>query len=157
MSIGSDLPNPEPSPRRKGWDWILWWQVDPVDLDEQVRLYGELGIRQSMRGISVLCLLFSMAMTTLFIVLAANRLDAFSFVDVAIMGALALFIYLGHRWAMIGAMAVWTLEKVVTIASQPITAPIQLLWWALFMHAFYFAFRVEQRRRMPARAPAVTP
>jgi hypothetical protein len=70
------------------------------------------------------------------------------------MGVLSLFINLGHRWAMIGAMVLWTLEKtfVVLVGLGPAHrgAPLvvgQLIWWCIYMHAFYFALRIEQQRR----------
>ncbi len=53
-----------------------------------------------------------MAITSAFVFFGS--FDLTSFVDVAAFGILALFIYLGHRWAIIGAMLLWTVEKVVT-------------------------------------------
>jgi len=33
------------------------------------------------------------------------------------------------------------------MAMTPSTIPTSFIWWALYMHVFYSAFRVEQRRR----------
>jgi hypothetical protein len=64
-----------------------------------------------------------------------------SYVDAVLFGVLALFIYLGHRWAMIAAMVLWILEKgfliVLSItANVPNggSAAMQILWWCVFMH-----------------------
>ena len=58
---------------------------------------------------------------------------------------------------MLTAMAWWTLEKLVGLigafqgpsaaGAQFIT---QVIWWCIYMHAFWMAFRVEQARRKPA-------
>ncbi len=138
---------------KRRWSWLLWWQIDPTELDQQVDQYGSLSLFKSMRGISVCCLLFSLALTALLI--ATGVADRWALVDLVIFAVLAVFIYFGHRWAMAVAMTLWTVEKLVSIADglgggNPGTLVGQVLWWCIFMHAFYFAFRVEQERRRRA-------
>ena len=151
MSIGNEIQRPEEK-RFSAWNWLLWWRIDSVDLDEQVRLYDTLSLNGSMRGISVLLLAFSIVITTIMALFRIVGPDAF--VDVGLMLTLAVFIYFGHRWAMIGAMVIWTLEKALTAFGNPVLALPQLIWWALYMHAFYFAFRIEQKRKALARVAA---
>ena len=143
--------------KKPGLDWILWWRIDQTELDSQVEQYDSLRFTRSMRGASVLCLGFSIAITVGFIVL--GWLDLAAYVDVGLMGLLALFIYLGHRWAMLLAMVLWTLEKIMTLVGGFGPHQVgggavvsQLIWWCVYMHAFYFAFRIEQKRRAIAKA-----
>lgn len=133
-------------------NWVLWWQIDSSELDEQIARYGTLSIFKSARGISALCLSFSAALTILFI--AFRVVSPSAYADVVLFSFLALFIYLGHRWAMIAAMLLWTAEKTFIAVSglgsiHPNTATLigSFFWWTAYMHAFYLSFRVEQRRR----------
>jgi hypothetical protein len=138
-----DRPAAEKSTR---WNWLLWWRIDENDLAYQVAQYGELTFWESMRCISVAFLVISIVITVAFIAFGAPGFDVSAYFDVALFALLALFIYFGHRWAMVVAMVVWTLEKVLLIVTEPAFIVAQILWWAAYMHAFYFAFRVEQRR-----------
>jgi hypothetical protein len=144
-------------PPKRGWNWFLWWRIDPDELDDQATEYKTMGIFTSARKLSACLLCLSTVVTIAFIVLRAVPQAAYG--DAVIFAILAIFIYLGHRWAMIGAMIVWTIEKAfVAIAGietglpSSATSIVQLIWWALYMHAFYLAFRVEQHRRSIARA-----
>src|SRR6266404_3056467 len=146
-------------PKKHSLSWVLWWQTDPVEIDKQVAEYKSLSLFKSARGVSVLCLLLSMAITSAFVFFGS--FDLTSFVDVAAFGILALFIYLGHRWAIIGAMLLWTVEKVVTGISgvggvHPNSTLLigQFFWWTAYMHAFYVAFKVEQKRMALVRLTA---
>ncbi|MBL6853765.1 MAG: hypothetical protein ISS15_17940 [Alphaproteobacteria bacterium] len=143
-----DRPKPK---RNASYDWLLWWRVDQDELDRQVYEYKTLRLWQSMRGISFLCLLLSATITVLFAAFNFAGVDAYAFVDAGLMLGCGLFIHFGHRWAMIAAMLLWTLEKVMGVVSTGGAGIIvQLIWWAAYMHAFFFAFRVEQtRRRVP--------
>jgi hypothetical protein len=141
-----------------GWEWLLWWQIPPDELNRQVEEYDMLSIFQSMRGISVLLLLLAISTTLLFMAAGAGGVDPTALIDVALMAICALFIWLGHRWAMIAAMVLWTLEKFSIIAdglagANPVSIITQPLWWAVYLHAFYFAFRVEQECRKMPTAP----
>ncbi len=154
MSIGDQTQKPEESGRKRGLNWVRWWQTDQAEIDEQARLYDAIGFRNSWRGWAVLCLALNGFIT---VVMAAVSAATFgSLLDVAVMAILALFIYRGHRWAMIGAMILCTIEKVFWIAAHPDTAVTAIIWWGFNIHVFYNAFRVEQRRRnMPAMDPAI--
>jgi hypothetical protein len=163
----SQVPNRESAavkkdaPKKKGGNWLLWWKIDQAELDRQVSQYGSLGFIHSARGMSVLCLVLSCTITACAAFFGAFGMDSTAYFDVALFAVLALFIYLGHRWAMLGAMALWTLEKVLIIAqglgpTHQVSGMAfgQILWWALYMHPFYFAFRIEQRRRAYAQTAA---
>jgi lysylphosphatidylglycerol synthetase-like protein (DUF2156 family) len=96
----------------KTWHWILWWRLDESEIQQQVTNYKNLGWFKSARKISVLCLLLSVAITIIFS--GFGLFDDTAYFDAALMAILALFIYFGHRWAMIAAMVLWTLEKSMT-------------------------------------------
>jgi hypothetical protein len=144
--------------------WLFWWNVDQAEIDRQVEGYKTLGFFKSARKLSVLLLGLSMIVTAGFVYLnqispnVSVQLDSTAFIDIGLMGFLALFIYLGHRWAMIAAMVLWTLEKAL-VAVDTASAPhpngwlvfMQVAWWAWYLHAFYLAFKVEQQRRRTAR------
>lgn len=138
--------------------WLLWWRVDDDELQAQAAQYDMLGWFQSGRKLSVVLLLASTAATLIAALFGAG--GAASYIEAGLLAVLAACIYRGHRWAMIAAMLLWTLEKGFSVVARlatggPVGAVmsiIPLLWWAVFMHAFYLAFRVEQERRRLATA-----
>jgi hypothetical protein len=148
--VGGYMSEPiEKKAKGRNWSWILWWKVDQSEIEDQIQKYGTLNLFKSARGQAVLCLLFSVAATATMILLKSVEIS--SSVDIGIFVVLAVFIYFGHRWAMLAAMVFWTLEKVYVVyagAGVPGSNPVvQLIWWCIYMHAFYFAFRVEKERR----------
>jgi uncharacterized membrane protein len=87
------------------------------NLNEQVRNYSSLEITKSARG---QCVLF-FATLNIFTLLLTYFIDisGITFRDVIleiliIFVPLLIFVYKGHRWAIIGIMAVWTIEKIYT-------------------------------------------
>jgi hypothetical protein len=128
--------------------WIWWWQTDPAEIQKQVAEYGQGWVRA--RHVAAYCLTFSVALTAAFIYTGLMSPDGWP--DAIVAAALAVFVFLGHRWAMVGAMLWWTFEKGFGIVNHPPQGSSvipQLIWWAAFMHAFWVAFQVEQERRKP--------
>ena len=127
--------------------WLLWWRLDKEQINHQVESYNKINIWSSPRGISTLLIMFGAAIT-LFFMLFLNY-NPWSLVDIIIMIIIAIFIYYGNSWAMILAMIFWTFEKIFVIISSPSTSTItiSLIWWAIYMHEFYYAYKVEQIRR----------
>jgi len=141
-------------------NWLLWWQLDQNELRKQAAEYVTLKFWKSARAGAVLCLLISIGITSAAAYFGAMGVDASSFVDVGLMAFLATCIAFGHRWAMIVAMVYWTISKIFAIVSvvqsgSGAVAITQIVWWAIYMHAFYFSFRVEQLRRKPMLDPEV--
>ena len=139
---------PRPSSRL---NWLLWWRIDPDEVTRQVEGYRTLSIWKTARGSAALCLVFSAAISVLFVVL--NRSDG-GLIDVVIMLILAALIYFGQGWACLAAMVVWSVEKawlfVAGVSGQNPNGGqgiVQLIWWCFYMHAFLLAFRVERRRK----------
>lgn len=146
--------------RRARSNWFLWWQLDQDEVRKQAAEYATLKFWKSARAGAVLCLLISIAITSAAAYFGALGVDASSYVDVGLMAFLAIFIAFGHRWAMIVAMVYWTISKILAIvgvvqSGSGAIAITQIVWWAIYMHAFYFSFRVEQLRREPIPDPEV--
>ena len=112
-----------PKKKQKGnWNWLIWWKIEPQELQKQVAGYNTLKFYQSARGISVLLLLFATAITTVFIFAHLAGYEAYSFIDAAIALLLCPFIYRGHKWAMLGAMTYWSFAKgyqIYNVVSAP--------------------------------------
>jgi hypothetical protein len=128
---------------------FMWWKINKEELQTQVDNYNALGITQSVRGISLLLLIFSAIVSTGSIFFLNTSSTAF--VDVILFLILGYLIYKGHRWAIIVAMILWTCEKLYLVATQYSSssggsAIIQIFWWGLYMHVFYSAYRVEKLR-----------
>jgi hypothetical protein len=148
-------PMPEfPKKKKFGWDWILWWRIDPGELDSQVEQYDTLSLWRAARKLSLLLLLLSACLTIALVQFQVT--DNSAYWDAGTFVLLGALVYFGHRWAMIGAMILWTIEKVLTIGQgfegpHRVNPVMQIIWWAIFMHAFYLAFRVEQEKRRRQR------
>lgn len=127
---------------------LLWWCIDNSVLNKQVAQYETLKFYQSAKGISVICLLISIAATSLVIILKLADISALA--DILIFSLLAIFIYFGYKWAMVGAMIFWTFEKSFhifdMIQQHHFNLIIPIIWWSIYMHAFYLAFKVEKLR-----------
>jgi len=131
--------------KTKSGSWILWWKIDSDELQKQVDEYNSLKIYQAARGLSLLLFLLSACFSGIMILL--NRVPAIAAIDSILFIILGIFMYKGHRWAMIVSMLLWTFEKISLIGGTPGSIIVQIIWWALYMHAFYFAFKVEQKKR----------
>ena len=133
------------------WHWLAWWEVDDREIDPQVEGYRTLGWLKAARKLSALMLIGSAVVT----VLLFGDVHALmtTLPDAIVMLILAMFIFAGKKWAMIAAMLLWTLDKGFGIYDIFIQGKFntgfigQIIWWCVYMHAFYLAFKVEQRRR----------
>ena len=121
------------------------WTFDKESLNYQVANYDTLTITKSARGEATLLVMFSVGLT---IVLGLfNVIPLADAIGSAIIYLpLAFFIYRGHRWAMIGVMILWTLDKFLQI-SQSQSAGGIIIWWLIFMPVYYKAYQVEQARK----------
>lgn len=145
MTVGRRAMNVE----RKNWlRWILWWRVDANELAYQVANYNTLRIWKSAKGISALCLALSALITFIFI--SMKYLNSSAYADIIIFFVLAIFIYFGHKWAMLLAMLIWTYEKgyVLFIGYGSASPTAQIIWWLIYMRVFYLAFTVEKGRSL---------
>lgn len=126
--------------------WFLWWVIEDKELEYQIQNYNTLKITESARGISSLLLIFSGVVTLLFVLFDSSQ-EAL-ILDVIILCVLAFFSYSGSKLAFLAAMIYWTFAKLVSLIDfstlELIGNPVvQIIWWAIFMHAFYLAWEVE--------------
>ena len=147
MKVDKDMTDQKPR-KKMNFNWFFWWRINPEELQRQISEYKTLKIYQSARGLSFLYLIFAALVTGIFILLSV--LDQTAFIDIVLFLVIGLFVFRGHRWAIIMAMVVWTFEKCMfLIASIEASNPslIQIVWWTIYMQAFYLAFKVERARQ----------
>ena len=143
----------------RGVNWVLWWRLDQDELDRQVAEYDVLGITHSARKLSF-CLLFFSAVITAALVYALG-LRMWGYVDAALLAGLGYLTYRGQRWAILAAMVVWTIQELAlvfapTSAAIHVSAVVSLIWWAIYMHALFMAWCVENARDAAATYPIRT-
>src|SRR3989442_401072 len=110
--------------KKRGWSWVVWWSVDDDELQKQVSQYHTLKFHQTTRGLSLILTLISAAISALMIEFSSH--ERWSYLDSGLLVGLGVFIVRGHRWAMVGAMVLWTVEKtlqLVTTLQSGQTAP----------------------------------
>jgi hypothetical protein len=136
--------------KKSAFSFLLWWRTDPAEVEKQVAGYNTLKVWQSARGISALLCAFSAVVTMLLgnlIHLSTGEV----YFEVAIWSTVGILMYFGLRWAFILGMVLWTLEKATMLFSGGAAPIVQIIWWAIYLNAFFLAFRVEsQRAAMPA-------
>ncbi len=145
-----DLTKPDvKESKRSALSFILWWRPDPEEIRRQVEQYKTLRLWHSARGISALLCGFAVAVTILFGTLLMNLPTGTVIGEAVIWGSLGLFMLRGHRWAFLTGMVLWTIEKGFMLVQGAAVgrAPIvQVIWWAVYMGAFYQGLVVERRR-----------
>ena len=143
-----------------GWNWLVWWKINPSALEWQVENYTTLKITRSARGLSLLFCIGSAVVTVAFMMwlfiitwhygLFPEHSSAFNALllvyvpGTILVSVLGFFIYRGHRWAMIAMMALLTIKL--------IGQPKFIIFWAPCMHAFYAALKVENMRKRQQKA-----
>ena len=125
---------------------IFQWKLSPEDLKIQIDNYNTLKIYNSSRGIATLILIFIM---TLSLVMGMLSLIPIGDVVLSLLVyiPITIFIYLGHRWAIICGMILWTLEKIFQISNGSGYFISTLIWWVVLMGPLWGAYQVEQTRK----------
>ncbi len=139
-----------PTKKSSGADWLLWWRIGDEELQRQVNGYTTLGVFKSARGMSLLFTILSFIITLLFVLYGA--VNVFGMLDVIILVIFGIFIYFGHPWAAIAAMILWTIEKAITLFAPLGIGVTSIIWWAIYMHAFFLAYKVEKARSLSNHA-----
>jgi hypothetical protein len=145
-----------PKTKKSSFSFLAWWITDPAEVEKQVAGYNTLRVWQSARGTASLLCLLSVVVTGLlgsYLHLSNEEIVA----EMILWSTVAIFMYRGHRWAFILGMALWTLEKAASVfggVSSGRTPIVQIIWWAIYMNAFFMGFKVESRRLAVARASA---
>lgn len=124
------------------------WKVSPEDLKEQLEGYYTLKITQSYRGITVLLI---SALLTLSLVLGYFEVTSLEDViySLILYIPLLVFVYRGHKWAIIALFILWTIEKIFTLiySVEAGSSPIgSIIWFLIVAPVIYKAYVVEQER-----------
>ena len=134
-------------PKEKRKRTKIWsWNIDEVELKNQVENYRDLGIIKSYRGQSVLIVSASMVLGLLigfqgdFVDITTVILGSILYVPII------FFVYKGHRWAIVALMILFAIDKgfliyeVGGLGSGLITS-------YLIMGCFWKCLQVENERR----------
>ena len=153
----------EPNRRRCGRSWckqcgggedahtFAWWKVDKEEIKKEAEQYNTIHVSGSSRGVAIALIALSTLITTGYVLWSGP--SSYAFIEIGVFLFLGIFIYRGHRWAIILAMILWTLGKgrafAEAITAQPvgIGAISSIFWWALYMRVFYKAYLVEKLRK----------
>ncbi len=122
--------------------WLAWWKVEAWEVQKEVKEYETATLTQSSRGVGLILSILSAALTVLAI--TAGGLNPASYIDAVLLFGFGYFSYRGKKWAMIGMMVLWTIEKLYGLGYTNIF--VSYLWWSVYMHAFYKAYLVEKAR-----------
>lgn len=132
--------------------FLAWWNVDPDELNKQVAEYHSRRIWQTARGISAILCALSVLVTL--VLGAAMGFSEGSIVwEVVIWAVLGTCMYRGQRWSFVAGLVLWTIEKAalaIAGAGRGAAPFVQIIWWAIYMNAFYLALVVENRRAREA-------
>lgn len=146
------------------FEYIFWWKVEKKAIEIEALNYESIKFWHSSRGASISCILFSIAVTTGFMIFGKGDLikdlDISSYLITLIIAiGLIIFMHRGHRWVFITAMIWWTFEKGAQLANtfntiamhighvNNTTVIMSIVWWSIYMHFFYKALRVEIIRK----------
>lgn len=150
--MSDSVPTQEISKNTLGW--LAWWKVEAWELEKEVKEYETASITQSARGVGFILAILSTTLTVVAIMVGA--LASASYIDAVLLFGFGYFSYRGKKWAMIGMMILWTIEKLYGLGYTNIF--VSYLWWSVYMHAFYKAYLVEKAREektAPAMASSV--
>jgi hypothetical protein len=150
----SQIDQKKPKNKQSFFNWLLWWQIDMVDIKRQVDQYDKAKFTESAKGMSLLLGILSTCITLILIFF--DNWSSGSIIDALILLFLCFMIFKGKKWASVVAMLYWTFEKFYgyylsyqNAQSSGTSIPGilgTLIWWAIFMHVFYNAYKVESLR-----------
>jgi hypothetical protein len=138
--------------KKSVFSYLTWWKIEPAEMERQITQYNKLKVWQSARGKSSLFCVFFIVVVWLTKDVAHRSTGDIVPEGIAWL-SIAIFMFRGHRWAFILGMALWTIEKGMGFfyAWFPNNGlyPLPIIWWVIYMHAFFLAYKVESVRRLP--------
>ncbi|MCK4473655.1 zinc-ribbon domain-containing protein [Candidatus Parcubacteria bacterium] len=123
---------------------IFSWRINETELNYQVDNYSKLKITESYRGISVLITTALLGISILLALFNLYPLEEILY-GLIIYVPILLFVYKGHRWAIVALMILWTFEKGYQFIEVGGIMP--LIWWVIITPYFYRVLKVENKRR----------
>jgi ABC-type amino acid transport system permease subunit len=124
---------------------LFKWKMKEEELKNQIENYHTLGFTRSVRKIASALLVLSIIITLILGLLKEIPLEE-SWLDIFLLGILALFVYKGKKIAIILAMIYWTISKVYQLIIFPQNVIPVIIWWLVYMSVFYQAYQVEKAR-----------
>lgn len=141
---------------------LFKWKMDGEELKNQVENYATLGFFKSARKVATALMIFSAIITLIFMM--AGWFPSEIWVDIVLILILALFVYKGKKWAMIVTMIYWTFSKGFQLVSSFSAEDysfnnviMSVIWWAIFMGAFWQAYQVEGKRKKQSKISSEYP
>ncbi len=127
------------------------------EIKNQVENYHTLGITKSSRG--QVALVFGGLYLLSFILSLFGIIELSDlFWSLIIYIPVLIFVYKGHRWAMVTLMILWTIEKVytayLTVENQAGSVWGSIIWLIIGLGVIYKALKVENERRSLSPASA---
>lgn len=115
------------------------------EFQNQIENYDKLKITKSKRGEAALLMTGFMIVT---IILAlSNVISMDSLYGLIVYIPLIYFVYRGNRWAIIGAMIIWTFDKGYQFSLQNNSSPMPIIiWWLILIVPLYQALKIENER-----------
>jgi hypothetical protein len=133
---------------------IFSWKVSGEELKYQVENYDKLTITESYRGIAAIIISALIGLSVLlYYILGFYSPDIGVAIELLIYLVGAILIYKkGYRWAIIGVMILWTMDKAaqmydVVSSGQSVGWLGIIIWWFILMPYLYKALKVENARR----------
>lgn len=135
------------SKNNKAASWS--WKISAEELKEQIENYKTLKMSQSYRGLVVLLI---SALLLLSLILGFFNITPLSDVVLSLIVyiPILIFVYKGHRWAIVTLGILWTVEKAYTLylSVQTGGSPIgSIIWWFIVTPYIYKAYIVANEYR----------
>lgn len=129
---------------QKLWTWLF---LDSEELKTQLQDYNSWNVFKSLRKLSVLFIAFYIIVNIVLVWLGHLRLNVI-WPEMILWVVLAILVYFGKRWAIIGVMILWTLDTIyIAMHSNHINIIVPIVLWLIYMDIFWKTYQVETAKR----------
>lgn len=130
----------------------VWsWRTSDEEFNNQIENYKSLKFGKSFRSIAVIIAALFLFLSFFYEMIYPDPELSFAGIIISniiiwiILSPILIFIYLGHRWAMITFLVLFSLDRLLSLL---ISANIEVVfWWAIMIVYYYKAIKVENERR----------
>ena len=131
------------------------WKMSPQELEFQVANYRTLSFSKSARGIVIQIMGIIIILSLVLASVISSIMPGFfsmtgTIIESIVYAVLLIFVYMGHRWAMVTVLVLWTLDKASTAylqLSHNGNAFMSILFWLIIAPYIIKAIKVENARR----------
>ena len=140
----------EKTKRQKNSIW--GWKISDEEIKNQVDNYDKLTITKSVRGNALIAglVLTIISSIVIFLGLAGDEDAGYAFLGVIIYAIFLIFIYRGHRWAMVAFMIMYTIDlsyNLYNAYAYGNGSIWPIIWWFIIIPFFWKALKVENERK----------